>query len=245
MSSESYVYSPNSYLKNSPVPAIFEIPLTLDKQEVLRRLGLGNRSNIRPRITSLILEMLEAAEKDLLKPAIAYEYYPVSEIKKDCLILGGGVVFHGPFLAKNLASAAGVALAVCTIGPILEEKVSGYFTEKDPLRATLLDGIGSAAVDTLSQKTCRILRQEADYRGFKASSPFSPGMHGFPLAEQSDLCRSVRAEQIGVSLTTAAMMVPRKSVSMLMGLGKNMPIWTQAHACGICELKRTCHDRVH
>jgi len=225
------------------MPVLHNISVTLEIEKVLRRQGLGNRSKIRPWIMALVPELLAAAKRHLLEPAVVYEYYPVTRIEGDRLSLGGGPIFHGDFIAKGLASAVEAALAVCTIGACLEDKVTEYFTQ-DPLRATLLDGIGSAAVDALSRKVCQFIHRKAEARGYETSSPFSPGIQGFPLAAQSDLCRFVGAERIGVSLTSAAMMVPRKSASMVIGLGKRMPVWTQAQACEICALKRSCHDRV-
>ena len=126
----------------------------------------------------------------------------------------------------------------------LEEKVTEYFTRNDPLRAVILDGIGNTAVDSLAQETCQLIKQEAASRNYEASSPFSPGMTGWPISEQWHLFRLVPAEQIGVRLTSSAMMVPRKSISLVIGIGQDMPIWTQSEVCDRCNLKKTCHYRV-
>jgi len=88
------------------------------------------------------------------------------------------------------------------------------------------------------------VRREALSRGYQASSPLSPGMPGFSISEQWQLFKLVPAEEIGVSLNPSGMMVPRKSTSMVIGVGMKMPTWTQAEVCDRCSLKRTCPYKV-
>ncbi len=109
----------------------------------------------------------------------------------------------------------------------------------------LLDGIGSAAVNSLAQEVCKLIAHEASLRNYQASSPLSPGGRSFPLSEQWQLFKLVPAEEIGVRLTSTGLMVPRKSVSMVIGIGPQMPTWTKAEACARCNLGRTCRYRIH
>ncbi len=55
----------------------------------------------------------------------------------------------------------------------------------------------------------------------------------------------VPAERIGVSLTLSGLMVPEKSVSTVIGMGPQMPSWTQAEYCDRCSLTANCHYRIH
>jgi len=47
-----------------------------------------------------------------------------------------------------------------------------------------------------------------------------------------------------VSLTSSGIMVPRKSASMVMGIGPKMTRWTEAEVCARCNLRETCHYKV-
>ncbi len=228
---------------------IRDVSVTLDAGEALRRQGMGkmsDRTEVRPQFMALSHELLAAVDHlHLLEPTIAYELHPIAEVRHDLLKLEDDTMLYGPLLPSLLASARELAAAVCTIGPRLEEKVADYFAQSDPLRAMLLDGIGSAAVDVLVEEVCQIIRREAASRGYASSSPLAPGMRGFPMSEQWRLFQLVPAEQIGVRLTSAAMMVPRKSVSMVIGLGPAMPTWTQLEKCDHCSMKDTCRYRVY
>lgn len=223
---------------------IDNIPLTIGIEQVLRRQGIQNCLKLQPHLMVLLRQLLSTVN-ELLEPAIAYESHTITEVRHDRLCLEDGTVLCSSLLSSLLAQARELGVVVGTIGPHLEEKVASYFGSNEPLRGLLLDGIGSAAVDCLAQEACQFMNREASSHGYNASSPLSPGMSGWPISEQRHLFRLVPAEQIGVYLTSSAMMVPLKSISMVIGIGPNMPTWKQAEVCDRCRLKETCHHRVH
>jgi len=227
------------------MPVIRDIPLSLKTSEVLRREGFSGYSKVRPEIKSLITELLAGVEKaHLLEPAVAYEIYPITEMSHSQVSLKGNLVLQCSLLFSLLPQAKELAIAVCTIGPRLEKQVTDYTNRGEPLRGMLLDGIGSAAVDSLTQEVCKFITSEASSRGYQASSPISPGMPGLPITEQWQLLEMVPAREVGISLTPLAIMSPRKSTSMVIGIGPQMKTWTQAEVCGRCNLRRTCPYKV-
>ena len=227
------------------MPVIRNIPLSLKTGEVLRRAGFRGHPKIRPEIKQLILELLESVEKaHLLEPAIAYEIYPVTALSHSQVTLKGGAVLRGSLLSSLLPQAKELAVVVVTIGPGLEKQVTDYTSRNEPLRGVLLDGIGSAAVDSLTQEACKLITAEALPRGYQVGSPISPGMPGLPITEQWPLLEMVPAREIGVSLTSSGIMVPRKSASMVIGMGLKMKTWTRAEVCARCNLSQTCQYRI-
>jgi hypothetical protein len=227
------------------MPAIRDIPLSLKTREVLRRQGFRGNSKIRPEIKSLILELLATVENaHLLEPAVAYEYYQVTGMSSSQMSLESDKAIHGSLLPKIFPEAKELAVLVCTIGPKLEKQATAYSKSGEALRGMLLDGIGSAAIDMLAPEACRLIASEALSRNQQASSPVSPGWPGLPLTEQYTLFELVNAQEIGVSLTSSGIMVPRKSVSMVIGIGPQMTTWTQADVCARCSLRQTCPYRI-
>jgi hypothetical protein len=193
------------------MPVIHDIPLSLKTDDVLRREGFRGHSNIRPEIKKLILELLASiGDAHLLEPAIAYEIYPIAELSRGQVSLQGNEVLHGSLLPSLLPEAKELAVVVGTIGPRLEKQVTDYTNRNEPLRGVLLDGIGSAAVDLLTQEACKLITAEASPRGYQVSSPISPGMPGLPITEQWPLLEMMPAWEIGVSLTSSGVMFPRK-----------------------------------
>jgi len=225
---------------------IYDIRLNLKMKELLRREGIKDHSRLRPEIKNLIRELLASVKNErLLEPAIAYEIYTVAKMDHHQLYLEGDAALHGSLLPSLLPEAKELAVVVCTIGPKLEKEGADYFSKKKPLWGLLLDGIGTAAVDSLTQEVRKLMTREASSRGYQASGPLSPGSPDFPISEQQQIFKLVPAEEIGVSLTPLGMMFPNKSVSMVIGMGLNMPSWTQAEICAHCSLQKTCPYKAH
>ncbi len=227
------------------MPVIRDIPLSLKTREVLRWEGFREYSKVRPEIKSSILELLASVKNEhLLEPAIAYEIHSITGMSHRQLSLEGNLVVQGPLLPSLLPEAKELAAVVCTIGPRLEKQATDYFNRGEPLRGVLLDGIGSAAVDSLTQEVCKFMAGEASSRGYQVSSPINPGMPGLPITEQWQLLKMVPTREIGVSLTSLGIMVPRKSASMVIGIGSQMKTWTRAEVCAHCSLRKTCPYRI-
>jgi hypothetical protein len=227
------------------MPVIRDISLSLKTREVLRRQGLRKGAAIRPEIRLSIRELLASLKKScLLEPAVAYEFYAVRSMSDNQISLEGDEVLHGPLLPAIFPEAKELAVVLSTIGPRLEKQVTDYSRNGETMQGTILDGIGSAAVDKLVSVALRLVATEVSSRGYDISSPVNPGMPGFPLTEQWNLLGLVKAGEIGVSLTSSGMMVPRKSTSMVIGIGPQMTRWTQAEVCARCSLRRTCHYKV-
>ena len=166
----------------------------------------------------------------LLAPAAVHAILPVEE-----------VAFEGPLIARALAGATQVALAVCTIGPALEERVRALFAAGDPLRAMALDGAGVAALGQVSEAVGERICEEAAAQGLRTGMRVSPGQEGWPLEQQRVLFSLLPAERIGVRLNESCLMIPQKSVSFVVGLGPEMR--ADAVACDFCSRREHCRWR--
>jgi cobalamin-dependent methionine synthase I len=227
------------------MPIVSNIKLNFNMEQVLRRQGIMQHYKPRPQIMGILHELMDTVNKShLLKPEIVYKIHSITDMVQNRIYLSGNESLHSPFLTSTITSAKEIAVIVCTIGPKLEEKAAQFFHQDEPLRGLLLDGIGSAAVDSLSREACQILAKDASTRGYQTSSPISPGMFGLPISEQQHLFELVPAEEIGVHLTPAQIMVPCKSVSMVIGIGPEMATWTKAEVCRRCKLKKNCRYKV-
>lgn len=228
-----------------PINRNFTIHLELDS--VLQAQGIKDYSRLRPVMKETINELLDqVSEGELLHPAVAYETLPIADITDDELTLSGNAaVLHGSLFQRLIPDAREIAAIVCTIGPELEQESARYFAEGKSLHGLLLDGIGSAAVGVLGSLACRHIERETHGRGFQAGSPISPGSPEFPVTEQRQLFQIAPAHEIGVTLSDSALMVPRKSLSMIIGIGHGMKTWAHSESCDHCTLSQTCAYRFH
>ncbi len=208
---------------------------------VLRTLG-ADPDTVRRRHSSalLVAEQAVALGRSLLAPAVVTESFAVEQFRHERLRIGPGHL-SGPLVAEHLHAARAVVLAICTIGPALEEVASRLFAD-DPALALGLDAFGSAAVDLLGQAMCQIVDTEAEDAGEHTSVPLSPGLVGWPVLNgQRQIFALLDGALAGVRLTDGCMMVPKKSTSMAIGVGAEV-----AHAgesCDYCSMAATCRYR--
>lgn len=141
----------------------------------------------------------------------------------------------GRHLARALDGAAYVIAVICTIGAAADDRVSALL-DADPLLALALDGLGSAACDCLAEDIRAEIEQRAAREGNRVTGRLSPGMIDWPLREgQDELFALVDPAPIGVVRTPSGQMIPRKSLSFLVGVGAAVRRQAPCAACGAGE----------
>ncbi len=225
------------------MPVMTDWALELDVDQVLRAQGAdpGIIRARRPALVALAERALEAG-RPLLQPKVACTRFTATGLRHERLTLDGGAL-QGPLVAQHLGAAEQVIVMVCTIGEAVDAEISRQM-DHDPAFALALDGVGSAAAEALAAEACSRFEQEAIGRNWHASLPLSPGMVGWPVQEgQAQIFSLVNAGEAGVQLTEGGMMVPRKSLSLVLGLGSK--IEAAGSACAYCTLHETCRYQDH
>lgn len=209
-------------------PVLLRPQLTLETEHVLQGQGI-DPAQAPPAALAVAQAVLEEAHS-LIVPIAMYTILPVGE-----------TAFEGPLIARALTGATQVALAICTIGPALEERVTALFAAGDPLRAMALDGAGIAALGRVSQIVGERICEKAATQGLRTGMRASPGQEGWPIEQQRVLFSLLPAERIGVRLTESCLMLPLKSVSFVVGLGPQMH--ADVVACDMCSKRERCRWR--
>ncbi len=213
-------------------------PLELTVDDILHGQGMDPRAVHKDK--PLLLSSAERAlneGKSLLHPTALLREVGVREHRHNRVLLEDNSEMTGPLVARHLAGAQRVAAVVCTIGPELEDTVSRLLGE-ETLFALALDGMGNAAVEMLTQQICAHIGEQNESGGLMASTPLSPGTPEWPVEiGQREVFSLLDAARAGVSLTFTGMMIPKKSMSFIVGIGPDM---AQTSLCEICSLKDTC-----
>lgn len=218
---------------------IRNITVELDIEDVLRGQGI-DPERARSALVAAAEEVVDELS-GLLDPSVVYGILSIRDFHHRTIELEGGAAFEGLLVARALAGAEKVALAVCTIGPGLEEQVQRLLSD-DPMRAMALDGAGVAALRKLSNfviaEVDEIAVQHSWGRGMRAQ----PGQEGWSIWEQKVIFEHLPTAEIGVRLTDSCLMIPRKSVSFVIGMGPDMR--PDAVACDFCSKRDRCPWRV-
>ncbi len=218
--------------------------LPLDVDRVLRGEGADPQIIRRrhPRLVAIAERALEEG-LPLLEPAVLQRRLAVENLTHERLRLEGGARLSGPLIAQHMGGASQVVVMLCTIGPRLEERVAELMDE-DMAYAVALDGLGSAAVEALANEATVAVEAEAAAQGLKTTIPLSPGMMGWPVeVGQPQIMALLEPQRVGVRLTGSGMMVPRKSLTLVLGVGEQVSL--QGRACDYCSLRQTCRYQDH
>jgi len=220
------------------------LELIFDVDAVLRGQG-ADAAVLRARRPGLVKVAEKAMEESLslLVPKVVYKEYEVEGVLHERMLLQGGRKIDSKLLAQHLGGASRLIVILATIGEKLEEQVSKIW-EADMVYALALDGAGSASVEALANAACLYFEKQAGEEKLETSIPFSPGMVDWTVGEGQPQIFSLLGEEGSiVNLTPNSIMIPRKSLTMVMGIGANMK--SIGRACDFCNMRETCRYQDH
>lgn len=224
----------------------FDTPLvctrTLDLDPALALSGQGVSAGVPvgERVLDAARRAVEEA-RDLFQPRFISIALPILERTGDCVRLSRGCL-RGEGAIVRLEGAASIVAVVCTLGGGADRRVSALL-DADPLLAFALDGLGSAACDRLAMDVCAEIDEAATAAGNGVTERLSPGMIGWPLREAQDqLFGLVAPEPIGVELMPSGQMIPRKSLSFVVGVGVHA---RAQERCTACDVQHRCRFRLN
>ncbi len=151
------------------------------------------------------------------KPKAIWEIYDYDPISSTIL---SPKPLHLPptVISKHLANSQKVVVIAVTIGTKLEEMVSEYFTKNEYTLGLLLDAAGTTAVEIAADQACELIKQQANKEGYSPLFRFSPGYGQWDITVQPQILSLAHAEDINITATSSCMLLPRKSITAVIGL---------------------------
>ena len=219
---------------------IKDIKLKIDEDEVLRYQGYSKNKIKIPRevILQIIREEITRSH-NLFDPQGIYSPIKIKQISFSdgrVDLENGFVVNFNNLVISLLKGTNCLVLGVVTIGSTLENKVSELFSQGEYPRAIALDAVGTVAVEALSKYVRNLICQEVKDRNLHITRHFSPGYNDWDISQQKDIFKIIPADKIGVSLTESCMILPRKSLSWIIGIGKDIGMLSkEKDSCKICK----------
>lgn len=214
-----------------------DISIKIDPVQLLR--NEGNSDN--ELIVKTAAWAAETAAR-LASPAFVYHYFPVAFAAKQ-LKVAATFLQIGPMI-RLLKKAQEVAVAVVTVGAAIEEKVNQLQSNNELLEGYLLNCAAFMALDAVALNLKTRIENTAEQRNWGVGPALSPGaLPGWPTSDQNNLCALVDLNQIGVTIKESALLVPRYSLSLLVGMGPGYDSRKVEATCGYCSLKNTCQYR--
>ena len=204
---------------------IKDIQLDIDRNAVFHYQGYSQKKVKEPNQNILRITEEEINRGyNLSKPQGIYSLIKITCFtSKERINLENKLVFRSSkSIINKLKRASHLLVGVITIGDFLEKKVSELFSQGEYPRALALDAVGTVAVEYFSWRVRKMARQEVKEQGFKTSRHFSPGYSGWEVSQQEIIFKSIPTDNIGVRLSKSYMMLPQKSLSWAIGVGKEI-----------------------
>ena len=192
--------------------------------EVLESQGMKGRKNLPPRILKLLDSALDLF-KQFAEPRGILQEWAVSDYR--IIYDGNGLnAPEGP-IPLIVPQADALAIFAATLGEPLIAKGSELFAQGEAALGYMLDAVNSSGAERLGKlmadRFMEFLPAEMRQTKQLKAQYYSPGHCGWHLSGQAKLFEALRPEEIGVRLNASYVMLPIKSISGFLVVGK-LPI---------------------
>jgi len=172
----------------------------------------------------------------VVKPRSIYKSVSVAQTA-DGVLLDNALAITSRDLQKLFAHSRRAVLLAVTLGAEADALIRQKMAYDMPL-ATLLDACASAEVE----RVCDVLEQQIAARLGSCeflTRRFSPGYGDVDIKYSSELVNALNTQkQIGLSVTSQAMLVPSKSVTALLGVSDKRE--NRFRLCEECAANGNC-----
>ena len=159
------------------------------------------------------------------KPKGVYRIVKISDIP-----------LHGVSIKKHLEGCHSVIVVAVTLGSGVDNLIR-RLQVTDMVLAVVADSGASVLIEQL----CDDFQEKTKYEINGYMTPrFSPGYGDFPMTVQREIIRIADAgRKIGLNVTSGGLMIPRKSVTALIGVADH-PVKGRLATCSECVLREKC-----
>lgn len=215
--------------------------IDINRQQVLHNIGYATDCKLSTRIASLIDEYVENAYS-LIDPSYSCVIRDIKLVQGSRVVIEGSIAFRSEVIARLLQQCKKAAVFLVTIGNHLEETAYRLAEDGLILQATVLDAIGSVAAERVADSVQDRIGEIANDQGLVISQRFSPGYCDWDIGQQKMVFWAVNSTSIGIRLTERCLMIPRKSISGIIGIGPSDGNVEDYNPCNTCD-KHDCRGR--
>ncbi|MFC1920214.1 vitamin B12 dependent-methionine synthase activation domain-containing protein [Chloroflexota bacterium] len=216
------------------IQRIKEQIITIDRHQLLNQIGYDDDYEPSAKIKSLVDGYIDNYH-NLIESSFSYVIMDIESVQGSHVNLENSITLKSNVLARLLERCEQAVIFALTIGNHLED-MSAYLVENGlVLQATVLDAIGSAAAEQLAFYVEDIIGKLVGYNGLVISRRFSPGYCDWDVSQQEMVFKALRDEPLDIHLTEEYLMLPRKSISGIIGIGSSNNSIETYNPCKTCQ----------
>lgn len=210
----------------------------LNRRDAFRYMGYKGGE-----IKEKILAIADECEETLLKaikPLMVYRVFGTEKTETGIEIKNTSLIFKGNDIAAHLEGCQRAVLMCVTLSAEVDRVIRSY-EACGMEKALIADALASAAVEQACELAEKLIQKEVG--DYNYTWRFSPGYGDFPLDIQRDFLKVTdAAKRIGLNATDTDILIPRKSVTAVMGISEN-EIPQKRRGCICCNMRDRCEFR--
>ncbi|SHJ71271.1 vitamin B12 dependent-methionine synthase activation domain-containing protein [Paramaledivibacter caminithermalis] len=212
------------------------IKLVINKNEILRYLGY--RKNKVDDITEEIINECIEEMFEIARTNFVYNIYDI-EIEEDSInFRNSSFKIKGKDIYKHLQNSEKCAIMAVTLGSEVDERIM-YYSKVDLTKSVIFDACATTGIEALCDRVESIIKKHAIQDGYNTTSRYSPGYGDLSIKIQPNILNILDAQKhIGLTVTDSYILIPRKSVTALIGIGKDVK--DKKVGCMDCRLNQNC-----
>ena len=214
--------------------------IDLEFTHVLHRLHIDDADSARnkPYMEALDQGIPLVAQK--AQPCICYRTYSFSCISQGAMKMDGVTLEPGDVVAGKLADAHSCCIGIATIGADVEDAARAI-KEKTLLHSFALEALGAIALDAALEEYFRHMESVCAESGDFLGVPLSPGeTAGWPVGDQGTIYELLSEELQGVTITDSCLLIPKNSVSFIVGIYDHKVKEEGDSHCNYCSMREKC-----
>jgi len=217
--------------------------LTLNKEYLSTMLGFPDGILPEP-FDEYVLEAFREAGS-LCNIRGAYYLSSKSEFSSDNSNVNiDGIEFEiGKTVAKELKNSEQFAVFICTAGEEISLRSQKLLAGENPVLGYVCDILGSMIVETATDLLQNEIKRTANVNGLGITNRYSPGYCKWNVSDQHKLFSLFPPNCCGIQLTDSALMHPIKSLSGIIGIGKEVKY--REYTCDLCSQAGCFHKSHH
>ncbi|MGE5676679.1 MAG: hypothetical protein ACM3ZR_01325 [Pseudomonadota bacterium] len=212
----------------------------IDKKEVLRYMGYRGQE-----MDKALLELLDSCIEEVQtvsRKDYIYEVFDIERSGSELCLKGTALSLPGKDIARHLSKSDKCVVMAATLGLETDRRIALY-SRTDLTRGIVFDASAGVAIESLCDEVQEEVAAKARTMGLEITQRFSPGYGDLPIDIQGDLTRVLKAyERIGLGVNENSVMIPRKSVTALIGMQKE-GCASKEHKCTNCDNKNCLYRK--
>ena len=213
--------------------------LQIDMRELGILMGYGNHSPGKE-ILDIVDEMLGEL-RVCCNPRYGYILEEGDIIDRENLRVGNIILNPGKIITSAMRNADYYAIFTATVNTGFDEWLKKLKERDDMLWNFVADALGSIIAEAVVERLVNQLENDVACDGMLISNNYSPGYCDWKLIEQKKLFSLFPDNITGIKLTDSCLMLPIKSVSGIIAVGKNVK--KKAYGCDICNMKNCVKNK--